>query len=109
MLTDEAVQDEAIRAICRKVTPVVDLETEGPGASFPGLVEITLKDGRVLSRREEAPTGHPSKPMSWEQLEQKFDGNVGTKGYTGEKLAQLKDVLRGFVNIQNVDELMNLI
>lgn len=109
MLTDEAVQDEAIREVCRKVTPVVDLETEGPGASFPGLVEITLKDGRVLSRREEVPTGHPSKPMSWEQLEQKFDGNVGTKGYTGEKLAQLKDVLRNIVNMQDVDELMNLI
>ena len=109
MLTDEAVEDESIRAVCRKVTPVIDLEVEGETASFPGLVEITLNDGRVVSRRVDVATGHPDKPMSWERIEEKFDDNAATKGYSGDKLNHLKSVLRNIVNLQNIDELMSLV
>lgn len=109
MLTDEAVTEEAVREVCRKVTPVVDLETEGKTASFPALIEITLKDGRTVSRREDVPTGHPSKPMGWDALEAKFDGNVAIKDVKGDELAKLKGVLRNFVGMADVSELMQLL
>ncbi|MEX2451784.1 MAG: MmgE/PrpD family protein [Rhodospirillales bacterium] len=36
------------------------------------VLEVTLKNGRVLKRRQEEPKGEPSNPLSPEQLEQKF-------------------------------------
>jgi 2-methylcitrate dehydratase len=41
--------------------------------SMPAVLEIELADGRVYRTEKEAFQGHPSRPMSWMEIEAKFE------------------------------------
>ena len=41
------------------------------------MLEVRLKDGRTLKRRQEEPRGEPVNPLSDEELERKFLSMVG--------------------------------
>lgn len=74
-LTDDFVQRPDIQALMRKVEIVTTLEydPELPGAAAADQVSVRLTDGRMI---EGAPvmraTGHPSRPLSEQQLYDKF-------------------------------------
>jgi 2-methylcitrate dehydratase PrpD len=41
------------------------------------IMEVKLKDGRTLRRRQEEPRGEPGSPLSAEEMERKFFGMAG--------------------------------
>jgi 2-methylcitrate dehydratase PrpD len=73
--TDEAVLDEAVREVARKVAYELDPTIDYP-RRFIGHVAIGLRDGRVLEARQDHPRGGPEFPMTREELEAKFRGNA---------------------------------
>jgi 2-methylcitrate dehydratase PrpD len=71
--TDEVVRSPEVQAMMRRCRHVVDPEIDARGFQhLDTRIEIRLRDGRVLARSERYATGHPRKPMSAEQLEEKF-------------------------------------
>jgi 2-methylcitrate dehydratase PrpD len=84
--TESALTEEARLRLAREkvqVVPDPSLEAEreanrksSPTAivlqKSPSRVVLRLRDGRVFERRAEYPTGHPLKPMTREQMMDKF-------------------------------------
>lgn len=69
--TDEATKDQAVVRLMRRVGSSAD-EPATREASRPATVTVTLINGRVLQAHADHAVGHPSNPMSDEQLEEKF-------------------------------------
>ncbi|MGH2362213.1 MAG: MmgE/PrpD family protein [bacterium] len=70
---DEKVRDPRTREFMERISVYVDPEIEARGYNEMRMkVKITLKDGRVLSGYADKAKGHPKKPMSREDLREKF-------------------------------------
>ena len=69
--TDDAARRPELQKIIRCVRVIED----GPRLNFPieGIAEVSVTaGGRELSARVETPRGDPARPLSWEELSQKF-------------------------------------
>ncbi|MIE73060.1 MmgE/PrpD family protein [Salmonella enterica subsp. diarizonae] len=63
--------------LARKVSYRYSEEGEIPfPAYFPGLISVTLKDGREMTKRLNVNYGNPKNPMKNSDVEQKFRNNV---------------------------------
>ena len=80
-------ENEAVLALMQKIRVVADdaLEALYPQAR-PAIVEITCKDGRVLTARVDHPLGDYRNPMTQAQVEEKFRDCV--KGTMDDEKAQ---------------------
>jgi 2-methylcitrate dehydratase PrpD len=65
------LQDPRILTLKEKVQLMGDAEMEKSGHRFQGLVEITLKDGRLVREHVIDCRGRPENPMSPEEVEKK--------------------------------------
>jgi len=71
--TDEKVRDPRTRAMMERVHVYVDPEIEALGYNEMRMkVNITLTDGRTLAGYADKAKGHPRKPMSRDDLREKF-------------------------------------
>ncbi|MES3001452.1 MAG: MmgE/PrpD family protein [Pseudomonadota bacterium] len=70
----EAFADETVLRIAAKVRPFADPEIQAshPRDISPATVAIRLKDGRVLSCRQDSAKGGADNPMSFDELADKF-------------------------------------
>jgi len=71
----DALADETIRELARKVTYRVHDYASWPGA-YPGGIRVTLRGGRVLEADQPYQLGSPENPMAREQIVEKFRGNA---------------------------------
>lgn len=75
-LNDEAFQDPQVRKIMDTVVVSEDRSLDADYGSSKAVtaavVEITTRDGRVLSRRQDTWRGDPANPASWSDIESKF-------------------------------------
>ncbi len=71
--TEELLRDEALRAFAKCVTVEADEELDKLyDEKWPSIVEVTCKDGRILTARRDIPKGEPEYPCSEEELRGKF-------------------------------------
>jgi 2-methylcitrate dehydratase PrpD len=70
--TEEAIRDEKVRALARKVSVVIDPEFADVFEEFPSRVTVTLADGRTVERMRYYASGTPQVPFTKEQIEEKF-------------------------------------
>jgi len=56
--------------------------------AFTGHVKMTLKDGRVFEERQPHIRGGVHEPLSREDIEQKFRGNVAYGGWSDARATQ---------------------
>jgi 2-methylcitrate dehydratase PrpD len=68
---EDALNDPAIRSLCRRVTVRPEQGHVGHG-DVPSTVTITLNDGRELTRRVEAFMGTPTRPFDQTAMREKF-------------------------------------
>lgn len=73
--TDEAIHDQEVLRIAKRVTYELDGTIDYP-RQFVGDIEITLADGRVVHERQDRPRGGPDAPLTRGELEAKFRGNA---------------------------------
>jgi len=64
-------QNPRVLALKEKVQLIADTEMEKSGPRFQGLVEVTLRDGRVLREHVSDCRGRPENPMNPEEVEKK--------------------------------------
>src|SRR5258706_16481237 len=67
----KSFNDQAIRALARLVTISVADEAKH-GHTIASTVHVTLKDGRVLSRRVDSFKGTPEQPLNRDEMRDKF-------------------------------------
>jgi len=92
-LEDAALGDAEVLALAQRVEYEVD-----PAAPFPkyysGEVIVTTRDGRELRQREEINRGAADRPISNEEIAQKFMDNAGLV-LPRERAAQIRDLVLG--------------
>jgi 2-methylcitrate dehydratase PrpD len=70
--TEEAIHDEAVRALARKVSVAIDPEFADILDDSPSRVTVTLADGRTVQKMRYYASGTPQAPLTKEQVEEKF-------------------------------------
>lgn len=71
--TEEAIKDREVIALAEKVKWVMDPEVEKVYPEYyPCTVEVTMKDGSVISSHVDYPKGDPENPVSWDEAVEKF-------------------------------------
>lgn len=66
----EGFEDAAIRAAAKRVRLCVESEFGATGRA--AIIEVRLKDGRSIRRRQDLPKGEPSVPLTEEELARKY-------------------------------------
>lgn len=70
---DRKVRNKKVVELMKRVTLYVDDELEKLGYDrVRSRIRITLKNGRVIEGRYDVARGHPEKPLSWAELDDKF-------------------------------------
>jgi 2-methylcitrate dehydratase PrpD len=103
--TDEAVRDAKARDLMGKVKVTVQPGLEGDPP--PAIVRICLRDGREHSKRVDVATGNPEKPMSPDQIIDKFRSCAGTM-IAPKNIDPLIDRIRQLEKLKNIKELVAL-
>jgi 2-methylcitrate dehydratase PrpD len=70
--TEEAIRDEKVKALARKVSVVIDPEFADVFEDSPSRVTVTLANGRTVERMRYYASGTPQVPFTKEQVEEKF-------------------------------------
>jgi len=70
--TEEAIHDEAVKALARKVSVAIDREFADILDDSPSRVTVTLADGRTVEKMRYYASGTPQAPLTQEQVEEKF-------------------------------------
>jgi 2-methylcitrate dehydratase PrpD len=73
--TDDAVRDEDVLSVARRVRYTLDDTIDYP-RQFVGDVEMTLADGRVLRERQDRPRGGPDAPLTRADVEAQVRGHA---------------------------------
>jgi 2-methylcitrate dehydratase PrpD len=70
--TEEAIHDEAVKTLARKVSIAIDPEFADLLDDSPSRVTVTLADGRTVQKMRYYASGTPQSPLTKEQVEEKF-------------------------------------
>ncbi len=85
--SEKTVRDPRILGLASKVRYVVDPDNPYPKA-FTGHIKMTLNDGRVFEERQPHIRGGVHEPLSREDIERKFRGNVAYGGWSEQRADQ---------------------
>jgi 2-methylcitrate dehydratase PrpD len=75
-VADHAINDPRVLALCDRTTYRFDPESGFP-KHYSGAVEIKLKDGRTLTKREQVNRGSSDKPLGRADIVAKFHTTAG--------------------------------
>ncbi|MDE2765100.1 MAG: hypothetical protein OXI25_01530, partial [Chloroflexota bacterium] len=97
-------QEEALR-----VAALTSCEVDDAYAGR-AVVEVRTADGRVFTERVDTPLGHPSRPLSEEQLAAKFEDCAGYAacGLDAAQVRELLDALQSLEALADVRRLGDL-
>jgi 2-methylcitrate dehydratase PrpD len=102
-LEPASITDPDILALCAKVQCEHDEESAFP-EYFSGQVEIHLRDGRRLERRERVNRGAAERPLSRQDIEAKFLANA----LLSVSPAQAEAVLAAVMSLEQAESLAAL-
>jgi 2-methylcitrate dehydratase PrpD len=105
--TDEAVSDDRVMEVARRVSYELDASIDYP-RQFIGHVELRLRDGRLLEERQDHPRGGPDFPMTPGELESKFRGNASL-ALVEPRISHAMRMLRELPEQERVTDLMELL
>ncbi|AGB17606.1 uncharacterized protein involved in propionate catabolism [Halovivax ruber XH-70] len=89
------------------VTANPDLTERFEAGEMPAIVDVTMDDGTTYRVEKDAFRGHPTDPIGWNGLEEKFDAVAGEYLASGER-DELVERIRG-LDERNVSELTALL
>ena len=112
--TNEYIKDSRILNLTKKIKPVVDKERDLRGNLFETDVEITLKDGTVLTNKTDLMKGHPQKPASTADIIEKFKDNLSFSRENGIPLRpdsekQIIDAVMDIEKIKDIKEIVSFL
>jgi 2-methylcitrate dehydratase PrpD len=103
---DRKVRDQKVIELMKRITLYVDEELERLGYDqVRSRVRVKLKDGRVVGDRYDVARGHPTKPMSWAELTEKFRDCAGLV-LSRKKVDETIRLLEQFQDLKSLRPLM---
>ena len=103
---DRKVRDQKVIELMKRVTLYVDEELERLGYDqVRSRIRVKLKDGRVVGDRYDVARGHPTKPMSWAELTEKFRDCAGLV-LSRKKVDETIRLLEQFQDLKSLRPLM---
>jgi 2-methylcitrate dehydratase PrpD len=106
---DEVVLQPDVQELMERCHHVVDEEIDARGFQHMDTrIVIKLRDGRVLERLESFATGHPRKPMTREQLEDKFF-ECAQLAIDHDRARQAADMIWRLEEVEHVGKLHELL
>ena len=106
--SDENVKDPQIKALMDKVNVIVDPELDKLLPNKRGSkVSVFSKSGEVFEGFTDIPEGEPEKPLSWEQVRDKFYGLSET--VLGNRMYMVAETVKKLEQIDDIRELTKLL
>ncbi|MCA1958223.1 MAG: MmgE/PrpD family protein [Nitrospira sp.] len=104
--TPKRLSDPAVRALMQKarVVPVPELAGLYPRA-MPSRITVKTKGGKVYCRQADHPIGHPQRPMTDREIEQKFIRLVGGK-MRPSQVERVLETVWGLERIAEINDVM---
>jgi 2-methylcitrate dehydratase PrpD len=107
--TDQVVNRPEVQEMIRKVDFGVDPVAEAAGYNkMTTILEIKLKDGRVISGRADVAKGNPANPMSYEEVAMKFLDCAAFAQWPRGKATRIVEIVRGLGELSDVRALTAL-
>jgi len=108
--TDEVVNRPDVKAMIERVNFGVHPEAEAAGYDkMTTIIDIHLKDGRVISGRADFGKGSPANPMSYDEVADKFRGCAEFARWPQAKTEDIVETVRSLENLRSVRELTALL
>ncbi|MFB6152910.1 MAG: MmgE/PrpD family protein [Halodesulfurarchaeum sp.] len=97
----ERITRDDVQQLLRRVTVEEDerFTERFEAGEMPARVTITLEDGTTHVIEKDAFEGHPSNPMGWDQIEEKFHETAGTRFDEGRR----QDIITTVRNLESKD------
>lgn len=103
---DRKVRDKNVVDLMKRVTLYVDEELEQLGYDqVRSRVRLKLRDGRIFEGRYDVARGHPTKPMSWSELTEKFRDCAGLV-LSPKNIDATIRLVEGFENLKSLRPLV---
>lgn len=97
--SEEAIQEEALLELCRKIVIYEDKElTALCPRKRSAVVSVFTKSGTYARCRVDDPKGEPENPLSEQEFLEKFTGLLESCGYSSEKALQLYEMSQTDIN-----------
>jgi 2-methylcitrate dehydratase PrpD len=108
--TDETVHRKDVQAMIAKVDFGVHPEAEAAGYDkMTTILEIALKDGRVIRGQADFGKGSPANPMSYDEVAGKFRECAEYAGWDKTKAERIVELVRGLEKVEDMREVTRLL
>lgn len=104
---DEVINRPDVQAMIEKVDFVVDERAEAAGYhKMTTYIDITLKDGRIISGMADFGKGSPANPMSFDEVAAKFHECAEFAGWDKAKASEVVSLVRDLETLPSLDRLL---
>lgn len=108
--TDATVHRKDVQAMIAKVDFGVHPEAEAAGYDkMTTIIEIALKDGRVIRGQADFGKGSPANPMSYDEVAGKFRECAEYAGWDKKKADTVVELVRGLEKVKDMREVTRLL
>lgn len=104
-LEEDALNDPRTAALMKKTTYAIDPQSAYP-RYYSGEVIVKLKDGRELRHREAQNRGSDARPLSADEIIEKYRGNA-TRVISASRAERLAEAVLSLDRAENIDALIN--
>lgn len=102
--TDTAVRRQQVIALAEQVDVREDQQSLSNPLDSWAEVTVRLRDGQTLARRVDAPKGDPRRPLTWDEIADKFR-DCASLILEPEEAARVVEICANLEELQNVGEL----
>ncbi len=108
--TSVALEDKAVLDLARKVVPVPDSSFNWTSKLPDGKVEVLTNDGQTISRLGNSVPGTSERPMTWDELKQKFSECAGAaiKPFNASRIDEIFTTIKGLDDLADASSLVRL-
>lgn len=107
----DALRDPQVLALADKVVPVFDSAFNWDLKLPNGKVEVVLRDGRRIERVGSDVPGTPERPMTWEELLQKFSdcAQASIRPVPPENIERAQNLIKSIEACKDITEVLELV
>lgn len=107
----DALKNPHILALAEKVEPIFDPAFNWDLKLPDGKVEVIMRDGRCIERLGSKVPGTPERPMTWEELREKFSecASVSIQPVSFENIKSAQDLIQDLENCDEIAEVLELV
>jgi 2-methylcitrate dehydratase PrpD len=109
--SSDALKDPAVLALARKVVPVPDSSFNWTSKLPDGKVDVVTRSGQIISRLGNAVPGTPDRPMTWDELGEKFTecALAAVNPRSSEQISEAAALIKTLESCKDVAALVSLV